>query len=625
VKVTLTLGANILRADILKLDGKYKIKSGHNKAIVAHIKRLAGAKWDGEAWTIADNRHNRFQLAYMMGQNVYAQWEKEPEVLTNSYRPLMAHQQLLLGNALAKHCVMWAAEMGTGKTLAMIELMERVPIDWLYVGPISACTSVRYEFKKWGFKGKCAMLTYEDLVKATVTPQGLLLDESSRAKTPTAKRSVAAFQMAERMRAKYKDDHYIVCATGSPATKNPLDWWHQVEILCPGYLVEGDTARLRHRLAIYAPKKEDVSWPIILGWRDSEDRCSTCGKMKNEHHGKAKDGHLFTPCINEVAKLGRRLKDIVTVVFKKDCLDLPELRRVMLKAKPDRDLLLAAQKVFRSTGTAIEGLTKLRQLSDGFLYSDEEGPEITCPACNGTKETFTIGLKEGWIHDDGMYIDPDGGRHNSSSGAGTETKVTTCYHCEGTGIVRSRGTVKMTSPKAAMLAMLLERYEEAGRVVVYAGFQASVDMVEEECKKQDWSVFKADGRGWIGDEELLRAMDRSNPEYLALKQKYPKIAFIGHPKSAGMGLTLTSSPVVIYYSNDFNADDRVQSEARIHRAGMDTNTCPTIIDLVVLDTDTYVLKNLMTKRTLQGITLGQIEEEMKHLKLENVEVEDYNG
>jgi hypothetical protein len=58
---------------------------------------------------------------------------------------------------------------------------------------------------------------------------------------------------------------------------------------------------------------------------------------------------------------------------------------------------------------------------------------------------------------------------------------------------------------------------------------------------------------------------------------------------------------------------------------MDTNTCPTIIDLVVLDTDTYVLKNLMTKRTLQGITLGQIEEEMKHLKLENVEVEDYNG
>jgi SNF2 family DNA or RNA helicase len=183
----------------------------------------------------------------------------------------------------------------------------------------------------------------------------------------------------------------------------------------------------------------------------------------------------------------------------------------------------------------------------------------------------------------------------------------------------------MTSPKAAMLAMLLERYEEAGRVVVYAGFQASVDMVEEECKKQDWSVFKADGRGWIGDEELLRAMDRSNPEYLALKQKYPKIAFIGHPKSAGMGLTLTSSPVVIYYSNDFNADDRVQSEARIHRAGMDTNTCPTIIDLVVLDTDTYVLKNLMTKRTLQGITLGQIEEEMKHLKLENVEVEDYNG
>lgn len=70
-----------------------------------------------------------------------------------------------------------------------------------------------------------------------------------------------------------------------------------------------------------------------------------------------------------------------------------------------------------------------------------------------------------------------------------------------------------------------------------------------------------------------------------------------------MGLTLTASKFICYYSNDYNAESRQQSEDRIHRAGMDTNVAPTIIDLIHLPTDLMVLENLRNKKDLQHMTL----------------------
>ena len=85
-----------------------------------------------------------------------------------------------------------------------------------------------------------------------------------------------------------------------------------------------------------------------------------------------------------------------------------------------------------------------------------------------------------------------------------------------------------------------------------------------------------------------------------------KIVFIGHPVSSGTGLTLTASPTIVYYSNDFAADARIQSEDRIHRMGMDENRGATIIDLIHLPTDEYVIENLQKKKRLQDMSLGQL-------------------
>ena len=103
--------------------------------------------------------------------------------------------------------------------------------------------------------------------------------------------------------------------------------------------------------------------------------------------------------------------------------------------------------------------------------------------------------------------------------------------------------------------------------------------------------------------------EQGRPNFQAMFQDwlvdYEKVAFVGHPKSAGMGLTLTASPVVIYYSNDFDMEARVQSEDRIHRIGLDMNRGATIIDLIHLSSDLKVLENLQKKRDLQSLSLGE--------------------
>ena len=80
--------------------------------------------------------------------------------------------------------------------------------------------------------------------------------------------------------------------------------------------------------------------------------------------------------------------------------------------------------------------------------------------------------------------------------------------------------------------------------------------------------------------------------------------FIGTAAKGGPGLTLTQAKVMVYYSNSFKLIDRLQSEDRCHRAGMDEHPV-TYIDVVANGTvDEKIVENLRNKRdiaqTIQG-------------------------
>ena len=82
--------------------------------------------------------------------------------------------------------------------------------------------------------------------------------------------------------------------------------------------------------------------------------------------------------------------------------------------------------------------------------------------------------------------------------------------------------------------------------------------------------------------------------------------FVGTAQKGGPGLTLTEAKTMIYYSNSFRLIDRLQSEDRCHRAGMDEHPV-NYIDLVANGTvDEHIVNNLRNKRDVAVDIQGDV-------------------
>jgi SNF2 family DNA or RNA helicase len=80
--------------------------------------------------------------------------------------------------------------------------------------------------------------------------------------------------------------------------------------------------------------------------------------------------------------------------------------------------------------------------------------------------------------------------------------------------------------------------------------------------------------------------------------------FVGQPRTGGYGITLTAATTVIYYSNSYDLEIRLQSEDRAHRIGQ-TNKV-TYIDLVSPNTiDEKILQALRSKIDIAGQVLKE--------------------
>jgi SNF2 family DNA or RNA helicase len=559
---------------------------------------------------------------------------------------------------LTVHQCLWAVEMGGGKTLAAIMTMEKLKrTDCLWIGPKSALESVKLEFDAWRSKVTPRFYTYDGLKKLVetwpkdkVAPELVVFDESSRLKNPTAQRTQAAMHLVEGMRAAWGDNAYVLLMSGSPAPKAPTDYFAQCEIAAPGFLKEGSVDKFKRRLAIITERESMAGgvYPHLVGWRDDPRKCDVCGEMadapqhqldqapkgsdvsisdpfngvaaesSNIKKVDAADYHAHTPSKDEVSHLYKRMRGLVCVKFKKDILDLPDkiFRQVVLK--PTQSTLNAARAISARAPSAIQALTQLRELSDGFQYQEiETGLEEGCSHCHGSgkaDEHYDANDPDNQPSPEeferGYRFTYDETTDEIVRGAEIKDAVreVTCDTCGGTGsvVLYRREAIQVPCPKEDGVLNVLDELDDVGRVVIFAGFTGSVDRCTSICEKVGWTVVRVDGRGWkssiLGNPvKLLKAFQYGQVEH-------PRLAFVMHPGSGGMGLNLTASPVVLYYSNDFNGESRIQSEERCHRPGMDLNKSCTIIDLLHLPSDLYVLENLQKKRRLQDLSLGQFRE-----------------
>lgn len=642
---------------------KLQLRFPYAPDLIEEIKNMAGARWnpDGKYWTIENGPRNLFTLQFLAEKNPYAPYEIPLVDFKPRREENYDHQIEMTRHILTRHWCNFACEMGTGKTLACIEAMEASGFrDWFWIAPKSALYSVRLEFEKWKicdicnkkeydhngaghpfFTTKCVQpqfFTYEALRKLIDNwpadkkpPHGVVFDESSRLKNPAAQRSQAALALANNMREEWGRDCYIVAMSGSPAPKSPLDWWHQCEVSCPGFLKEGTIQKFQKRLAIMEMRENQVTggvYPALLGWRDTANRCEKCGLLKDDiRHDLASGGHSFYPCKDEVTTLYHRMNGLVLVKFKKDCLDLPEKQYQEIVVEPTKDMLRAAAIINAKSASAIQALTLLRELSDGFQYKETESGTETCPICRGSREQQQ--LFDANHPDDPLdaltiqcgkrvYYDEAGTPNISDEPVSFSVRTIACEACSGTGeiVKMARTVIPVKSPKEDALLNEYEDHEEVGRIVTYAGFTGSIDKCVGVARRAGWEYIRVDGRGW---DTSLRGYDPVKMlKAFQTDTKIERLAFIGQPGAAGMGLNLTASPTTVYYSNDFNAESRIQSEDRIHRPGMDKNRGATIKDILCLPSDMMVLNNLRRKKRLQDLSLGQMRDEIAAIKFSQI-------
>ena len=80
--------------------------------------------------------------------------------------------------------------------------------------------------------------------------------------------------------------------------------------------------------------------------------------------------------------------------------------------------------------------------------------------------------------------------------------------------------------------------------------------------------------------------------------------FVGTPATGGYGITLTSANTVIYYSNGYDLEKRLQSEDRAHRIGQKKPV--TYVDINAEETvDEKIVKALRKKISIASEVLGE--------------------
>lgn len=104
---------------------------------------------------------------------------------------------------------------------------------------------------------------------------------------------------------------------------------------------------------------------------------------------------------------------------------------------------------------------------------------------------------------------------------------------------------------------------------------------------------------------VVRGGIKDRDEQIKNFQENPNCkVFVGQIAAAGLGITLTASSTMVFYSMDYSMSNFEQAKARIHRAGQKNNCL--YIYLIAKDTvDRKVVRALRNKKDLATMLIDQ--------------------
>jgi SNF2 family DNA or RNA helicase len=148
------------------------------------------------------------------------------------------------------------------------------------------------------------------------------------------------------------------------------------------------------------------------------------------------------------------------------------------------------------------------------------------------------------------------------------------------------------------LSELMDVLEETeGKAIIWAHYQHDIKNIVKEIEK-------VHGPGSVVTYYGLTPQDERQDNIKQFQSNDEVRFLIGTPATGGYGITLTQANTVIYYSNGYDLEKRLQSEDRAHRIGQKKSV--TYVDIMAEGTvDEKIVKALRKKINIASEVMGE--------------------
>jgi len=262
----------------------------------------------------------------------------------------------------------------------------------------------------------------------------------------------------------------------------------------------------------------------------------------------------------------------------------------------------AEMKTMHLRGRSIQVVDEFKNLAElsetlkGFSYRVLKEDCLDLPPKNWIKRHITLSKEQQKVYDQmkKTALATLNGKVTSTMTVITQLmrlQQITCGH-----FVADDGTTQeIKNNRITELMNVLDEIE--GKAIIWGHWQKDIQNIVSEIEK-------VHGPGSVVSYYGLTPQE-DRQDNIRKFQSDPKCRFmVGTPSTGGYGITLTAANTVIYYSNGYDLEKRLQSEDRAHRIGQKQTV--TYVDLICEDTvDEKIVKSLRDKINIASEVLGE--------------------
>jgi len=262
----------------------------------------------------------------------------------------------------------------------------------------------------------------------------------------------------------------------------------------------------------------------------------------------------------------------------------------------------AEMKTMHLRGRSIQVVDEFKNLGElsetlhGFSYRVLKEDCLDLPPKNWIKRHITLSKEQQKVYDQmkkaAMAV--LNGKVTSTMTVITQLmrlQQITCGH-----FVADDGTTQeIKNNRITELMDVLDEIE--GKAIIWGHWQKDIQNIVDEIEKKY-------GPGSVVNYYGLTPQDERQDNIRKFQSDPRCRFFVGTPSTGGYGITLTAANTVIYYSNGYDLEKRLQSEDRAHRIGQKKNV--TYIDIIADKTvDEKIVKSLRDKINIASEVLGE--------------------